>query len=148
MKKLLSFATLLIFLFILAFSAFAADSKQEVIDLGTVYMENGISCHTMLVIQNSSERTSNQSGYIIKNFSYYGSTIAKVQLNGTFTYDGRTARAIAVSVSHATYNGWSYGGESSWCSGNRVNMSATVTKGSASVPVSATMSCSATGALS
>ena len=111
-------------------------------------MENGISCHTMLVIQNSSERTSNQSGYIIKNFSYYGSTIAKVQLNGTFTYDGRTARAIAVSVNHATYNGWSYGGESSWCSGNRVSMSATVTKGSASVPVSATISCSATGALS
>lgn len=148
MKKLFSFTASLVFLFMLAFPVLATGPKQEVIDLGTVYMENGMSCHTVLVIEDSFERDSSKTGSIVKDFSYYGILTTRIQLNGTFTYDGRTARAIAVSVSHATYNGWSYGGESSWCSGNRVNMSATVTKGSASVPVSATMSCSATGALS
>ena len=134
--------------FVLAVPAFALEPETQVIDLGTVDLGNGVSYHTVLTIENSALRASVKKGSITRDFSYYGAAIGSVQLNGIFSYDGHTATATSASVYHTVSNGWSYGGESSWCSGNTANMSATFSKGSASVPVSATLSCSPTGALS
>ena len=166
MKKLVSLAIAAILVFVLAVPAFAPfpalsakcclyavpafalEPETQVIDLGTVDLGNGVSYHTVLTIENSALRASVKKGSITRDFSYYGAAIGSVQLNGIFSYDGHTATATSASVYHTVSNGWSYGGESSWCSGNTANMSATFSKGSASVPVSATLSCSPTGALS
>ena len=127
MKKLVSLAIAAILVFVLAVPAFALEPETQVIDLGTVDLGNGVSYHTVLTIENSALRASVKKGSITRDFSYY---------------------ATGASGSGIGSNGWSYGGESSWCSGNTANMSATFSKGSASVPVSATLSCSPTGALS
>ena len=148
MKKLVSLAIAAILVFVLAVPAFALEPETQVIDLGTVDLGNGVSYHTVLTFENSALRASVKKGSITRDFSYYGAAIGSVQLNGIFSYDGHTATATSASVYHTVSNGWSYGGESSWCSGNTANMSATFSKGSASVPVSATLSCSPTGALS
>ena len=159
MKKLVSLAIAAILVFVLAVPAFALEPETQVIDLGTVDLGNGVSYHTVLTIENSALRASVKKGSITRDFSYYGAAIGSVQLNGIFSYDGHTATATSASVYHTVSNGWSYGGESSWCSefppalslgctaGARTT-AATFSKGSASVPVSATLSCSPTGALS
>ena len=100
-----------------------------------------MSYHTVLTIENSALRASVKKRAVLhETFPIMARQSEVFSLMGFFSYDGHTATATSASVYHTVSNGWSYGGESSWCSGNTANMSATFSKGSASVPVSATLS--------
>lgn len=147
MKRLLALLVSLTLAVCLAVPALALENQKTVIDLGVEDLGNGFTCHTTIIVDGGSFRASGKNGSTVKEYSWRGSWVGTVQLNGSFTYDGSTATATGVSSSHSVASGWSYGGESTWCSGNSVYLSASFS-GSGSVPVSMSLSCSGSGALS
>ncbi len=132
----------------LAVPGMALENKETVIDLGVEDLGNGFTCHTTLTVNAGLSRASSKIGSTTKDYSYWGSWIGTVQLNGSFTYNGSTATATGVSASHSVASGWSYGGESTGYSGNRVYLSASFSGSGGSVPVSMSLSCSGNGTLS
>lgn len=125
-----------------------AGQEQTVIDLGVQDLGNGITCKTTLIINENLSRSSQKFGSVVSEYSMEGKWIGSIQLNGAFTYDGKTATATDVSVYHSTASGWSYGGEYAWCSGNSVNVTAHLSQWGSRVPIGAKLSCSPTGVLS
>lgn len=85
-----------------------------------------------------------------KTKDYYsgGQKIGRAALYGSFSYNGSTAQATGADGTGTGINGWSYGGQSTWTSGNSAHLSATLSKGSVSVPVSISLSCDAHGNVS
>ena len=83
-----------------------------------------------------------------------GTALWKVTLYGTFTYTGSSATCTASSISTTIYeNSWSTGSKSASKSGSKATGSANIkqTKNgltAKSVPVSLSLSCSASGTLS
>lgn len=146
MKRFFAFLMAAVMLLCMAVPAWAG--QQTVVDLGEEDLGNGITCKSTLVIEDSLSRASRKCGYVVNEYSYEGSWIGSVQLNGCFDYDGKTATAVQVSAYHSTASGWNYVGESTWCSGNSVYLTARLTYWGSPVPVSAKLSCSPTGVLS
>ena len=68
-------------------------------------------------------------------------------MNATFTYNSTTETAITASGDHSVASGWSYSGQSTWCSGATAYLTATIS-GPVSIPVSLSLTCSPGGALS
>ena len=64
------------------------------------------------------------------------------------TYTEDLGNATGADGTGTGINGWSYGGQSTWTSGNSAHLSATLSKGSVSVPVSISLSCDAHGNVS
>ncbi|HIX13218.1 MAG TPA: hypothetical protein H9985_06375 [Candidatus Anaerofilum faecale] len=142
------FALLMAAVMLVGMAVPALAGQQTVVDLGEEDLGNGITCKSTLVIEENLTRASQKCGYVIREYSYQGEWIGSVQLNGCFTYDGKTATATQVSAYHSTASGWNYGGEKTWCSGNSVNLTARFTHWGSPVEVSAKLSCSPTGVLS
>ena len=142
------FALLMAAVMLVCMAVLALAGQQTVVDLGEEDLGNGITCKSTLVIEENLTRASQKCGYVIREYSYQGEWIGSVQLNGCFTYDGKTATATQVSAYHSTASGWNYGGEKTWCSGNSVNLTARFTHWGSPVEVSAKLSCSPTGVLS
>ena len=142
------FALLMAAVMLVCMAVPALAGQQTVVDLGEEDLGNGITCNSTLVIEENLTRASQKCGYVIREYSYQGEWIGSVQLNGCFTYDGKTATATQVSAYHSTASGWNYGGEKTWCSGNSVNLTARFTHWGSPVEVSAKLSCSPTGVLS
>ena len=148
MKRFWALIVSLMLAVCLAVPGMALENKETVIDLGVEDLGNGFTCHTTLTVDPSFARASGKSGVTTQDYFWWGTWVGTVQLNGSFTYNGSTATATGVSASHSVASGWSYGGESTWCSGNSVYLSAAFSGPGGSVPVSMSLSCSGNGTLS
>lgn len=147
MKKFFVFFLVGIVFCGLALPCYAAPSIDQP---AVSYVENvteDITCVTTIYIDDGLSRTSDRRGHVNKEFYYRGDRVAFVVLNATFTYDGTTATAITASGSHSVASGWSYSGQSTWCSGATAYLTATIS-GPVSIPVSLSLTCSPGGALS
>ena len=148
MKKII--ATLLAFACFCSFSvpvfANPSDSKQSAITYSEKVTDE-ITCVTTISWSSNQLRTSGRNGSISREYYYSGKCVASVVLNADFTYDGTTATAITASGSHLVASGWSYSGQSTWCSGATAYLTATIS-GPVSIPVSLSLTCSPGGALS
>ena len=69
-------------------------------------------------------------------------------LYASFYYDGSSASATAASGAGAGSNGWSYGDQKTWTSGNGAYLNATLSKNGTFIPVSLALRCDARGNVS
>ena len=130
-KKILSVVLVSLLMFVFAFSCFAQENEQ-VIKTYTENLGNGITAVVTITETNGLTRSSKTHQILTANFYY----------------DGSTARATGASGAGSGANGWSYGGQSTGTSGNRAYLSATLSNGSRSVPVSLSLTCSPSGSIS
>ena len=119
----------LLMCFLLAIAAAVPCFAQENNQVVTTYTEdlgNGITVVTTIAKTVTRSTTSTT-----KTKDYYsgGQKIGRAALYGSFSYNGSTA-------------------QSTWTSGNSAHLSATLSKGSVSVPVSISLSCDAHGNVS
>lgn len=122
-----------------------AQEHTQVIATYTEDLGNGITAVTTItqtVIRSTISRT--------KASNYYssGQYIGQAALSASFSYNGSTAQATGASGTGSGANGWSYGGQRTWTSGSSAYLSATLSKGGASVPVSLSLTCSPSGSVS
>lgn len=122
-----------------------AQEHTQVIATYTEDLGNGITAVTTItqtVTRSTISRT--------KASNYYssGQYIGQAALSATFSYNGSTAQATGASGTGSGANGWNYGGQRTWTSGNSAYLSATLSKGGASVPVSLSLTCSPSGSVS
>lgn len=122
-----------------------AQEHTQVIATYTEDLGNGITAVTTItqtVTRSTISRT--------KASNYYssGQYIGQAALSASFSYNGSTAQATGASGAGSGSNGWSYGGQNTWTSGNSAYLSASLSKGGASVPVSISLSCDAHGNVS
>lgn len=122
-----------------------AQENNQVVTTYTEDLGNGITVVTTIAKTVTRSATSTT-----KTKDYYsgGQKIGRAALYGSFSYNGSTAQATGADGTGTGINGWSYGGQSTWTSGNSAHLSATLSKGSVSVPVSISLSCDAHGNVS
>lgn len=147
MKRFLAIVLSLVVVFSLAVPCFADDYQPEIVSVTNEVLDNGVVCTTTIYKHPSVMRSDTQMGSAQQKYTYGGETIAYVYLNATFTYDGSTATAVSASGDHSVASGWSYSGQSTWCSGATAHLTATIS-GAVSIPVSLSLTCSPSGALS
>lgn len=146
MKRVVSVLMLVFFLFSALPVAGAAEAvSEERIELGDGYY---LIAETF---QSGARASKSVSGS--KPYTYYNaSDVAqwKATLYGTFTYTGSSATCTASSISITIYNNsWSTSSKSASKSGNKATGSVTMKQSTVkSVPVSLSLSCSASGTLS
>lgn len=110
------------------------------------YLEEDIIAVTTITY--GSNARSSQGDSVVKDYYHAGKQIGQVCLKATFTYNGRTSSATGASGNGYTASGWSYSGQSTWCSGATAYLTATITNGKTVVPVSLSLTCDANGNLS
>ena len=147
MKKFLAIVLSLVVVFSLAVPCFANGYEAEIVSVTSEVLDNGVVCTTTIYEYPSAARASTRKGSAQQKYTYDGKTIAYVYLNATFTYNGSTATATSASGEHSVASGWSYSGQSTWCSGATAHLTATVS-GPVSFPVSLSLTCSPSGTLS
>ena len=108
-----------------------AQEHNQVIATYTEDLGNGITAVTTITQTVTRSTTSTTK---TKDYYSSGQHIGRAALYGSFSYPGS--------------NGWSYGGQNTWTSGNSAYLSASLSKGGASVPVSISLSCDAHGNVS
>ena len=150
MKKLIS----VILVAMLAFTCLPIAGAAETVATKKIEFDDG-SYLIVETIRSGARAAHSISGS--KPYTYYSASGAaqwKVTLYGTFTYTGSSATCTASSISTTIYeNSWSTGSKSASKSGSKATGSATMkqTKNgltAKSVPVSLSLSCSASGTLS
>lgn len=122
-----------------------AQEHTQVIATYTKDLGNGITAVTTItqtVTRSTISRT--------KASNYYssGQYIGQAALSASFSYNGSTAQATEASGTGSGANGWNYGGQRTWTSGSSTYLSASLSKGGASVPVSLSLTCSPSGSVS
>lgn len=150
MKRIIAFSiAMLLFFSIFEMRAFADSWCDDRIDLGNGYYL--IAEEIIVKRQRTSGSVSGRKPYTCYDSS--GTALWKVELSGSFTYNGSTATCTASSVSTTVYDSsWSVGTKSAQKADNQAIGSATMNKRSVgviikSVPVSLSISCSASGDL-
>lgn len=108
---------------------------------------DGFTVESEIVIYET-RATSTKSATKQDTYKYSGDTIAVVSLTATFGYNGSSAWMNSKSVTHETYDNWSYSNESLTSSGGTATVTAKLRSGIKIVAVDTTLSCSATGVLS
>lgn len=98
MKRFFALLMAVVMLVCMAVPALAGQ-EETVVDLGVQDMGNGITCKTTLIINENLSRASQKCGSVVMEYSYLGNWIGSLQLNGCFTYDGKTATATRASPS-------------------------------------------------
>lgn len=146
MKKLYCVLLALVFAMACPLGVAAQSAAPQEISRVVTTDANGMTT-TTTIVQTSTTATT-KSGYTSKNYSYGGTQIASVYLYAQFTYNGTTASATAASSAHSVASGWTYSNERVWYSGATAYLTATLTKGVISVPVSLSLTCSPNGTLS
>ena len=150
MKRAVSILMLVFFLFGALPMAGAAEAvSEERIELGDGYY---LIAETFQSGVRASKSVSGSKPYTC--YDGAGTALWKVTLYGTFTYTGSSATCTASSISTTIYeNSWSTGSKSASKSGSKATGSATMKQSSngstvRTVPVSLSLSCSASGTLS
>ena len=126
---------------------YAETATNQPVATYTETVAEGITCETTIYVEDTMARASTRRGAITKDYYCEGDLIASVVLNATFSYNGSTASAIVASSDHSIASGWSYSGESVWCSGDTAHLTAKIS-GRASFSVNMSLTCSPTGVLS
>ena len=150
MKRVVSVLMLVFFLFSALPMAGAAEAvSEERIELGDGYY---LIAETFQSGARASKSISGSKPYTC--YDDAGTALWKVTLYGTFTYTGSSATCTASSISTTIYDSsWSTGSKSASKSGSKAIGSATMKQSSnnstvRTVPVSLSLSCSASGSLS
>ena len=143
MKRVLSLILCMVFLLVLAVPAFAAERTE-----GNVVYRDGFTVAREIVdvsFARSAEKTFAQN-WKIKN----GSTVvANIEITATYYCDGRSVYVVSKTVSRAdTYYGWSFTQNYLIAGGGTVTLSATLTKGGKTMPVTLKMTCDKDGNIS
>jgi len=147
MKKMMKLGSLILVLaLLLAPSAQAASMSYEVEQMET--FEQGVTVERTIVVFESFSRSSTKRATITDTYKNNGTIIATVSLDVTFGYDGSTSWVVSKTSSSTVYGGWSYTSEKISTSGGNVSLSATLKKGISSAPVSMSLVCSRSGAIS
>lgn len=145
-KKLISFVLVSLFVFLFSFSCFAQENTR-IIKTYTEDLGNGITAVVTISEVDSLTRSS-KTQTLTKEYYKDGSYIGYAVLSASFSYNGSTAQATGASGAGSGANGWNYGGQNTWTSGSSAYLSATLSKGGASVPVSLSLTCSPGGSVS
>ncbi len=115
-------------------------------------LENGVSVETTVVVysENSVCRgTQTKRASKSSVFKQGNTTVATVQLNGYFGYNGSTSWVISSNASKTVSPGWTYSGESIAHSGGTATLTATIKNQlTALFSVNISLSCSPSGAIS
>lgn len=149
MKRVLSLILCMVSLLVLAVPAFAAEQTEgNVVYRDEFTLEDGFTVVREIVdvsFARSAEKTFAQN-WKIKN----GSTVvANIEITATYHCDGRSVYVVSKTVSRAdTYYGWSYTQNYLIAGGGTVTLSATLTKGGKTMPVTLNMTCDKDGNIS
>ena len=149
MKRVLSLILCMVFLLVLAVPAFAAERTEgNVVYRDEFTLEDGFTVAREIVdvsFARSAEKTFVQN-WKIKN----GSTVvANIEITATYYCDGRSVYVVSKTVSRAdTYYGWSFTQNYLIAGGGTVTLSATLTKGGKTMPVTLNMTCDKDGNIS
>lgn len=134
---------------VLAVPAFAAERTEgNVVYRDEFTLEDGFTVAREIVdvsFARSAEKTFAQN-WKIKN----GSTVvANIEITATYYCDGRSVYVVSKTVSRAdTYYGWSFTQNYLIAGGGTVTLSATLTKGGKTMPVTLKMTCDKDGNIS
>ena len=149
MKRVLSLILCMVSLLVLAVPAFAAERVEgNVVYRDEFTLENGLTVVREIVdvsFARSAEKTYIQS-WQIKS----GSTVvANIEITATYHCDGRSVYVVSKTVSRAdTYNGWNFTQNYLIAGGGTVTLSATLTKGTKTMPITLTLTCDKNGNIS
>ena len=128
----------------LSIPCFAQDSDR-VIATYTENLGNGITAITTITQTVTRSSTSTTK---TKDFYSSGQYIGRAALQGSFSYNGSTSQATGANGVGSGANGWSYGDQNTWISGNSAYLSAALSKSGTRVPVNISLSCDAYGNVS
>ena len=148
MKRYVALLFVCLFAFTFSIPSFATfDKSSQVVSSYTENIEDDIICITTVYLSSHSPFSfGERQGYVNKDYYHKGNHIASVILGATFTYNGSTATATSASGSHSVASGWSYAGQSTWCSGATAHLSASLS-GPVTIPVNLSLTCSPGGTL-
>ncbi len=122
MKKLLSLSLSLLLLFSLSCVAFASNEPQKLVHEETVLLKNGDSVTITLYESDSicySERSSKRTSKVFTYRSPSGSTLWKLTLHATFSYNGSSSSADSASTSYSISDRvWSCDSHDAYTSGS------------------------------
>lgn len=153
MGKRLLLTTLIVALcFVMAIPAYAAEDVNSTSE--TIYYDDGsyavittsVEAPKIVIMATASTKTGSRT------FSYYDSN-SRLQwtftVKGTFSYDGKSARATSVSTSYnISGTGWSYVSATKSTSGATAKGTGTFSKGGSKVTQTVSLTCSKTGVIS
>lgn len=146
MKRLYGVLVILVFVLLSPLEAAAQTVEYKKVSHFVFTDASGITVETTVVqIVNTSSK---REGYVQKDYTYKGKQIASVCLYSSFTYNGNTATAHNATSTHTVASGWTYSGEQVWCSGSTAYVTAMLTNGVSTTPVSLSLTCDANGNLS
>ena len=149
MRRVLSLILCMVSLLVLAVPAFAAERTDgNVVYRDEFTLEDGFTVVREIVdvsFARSAEKTYIQ-GWQIKS----GSTVvANIEITATYHCDGRSVYVVSKTVSRAdTYYGWSYTQNYLIAGGGTGTLSATLTKGTKSMPITLALTCNKNGNIS
>ena len=149
MRRVLSLILCMVSLLVLAVPAFAAERTDgNVVYRDEFTLEDGFTVVREIVdvsFARSAEKTYIQ-GWQIKS----GSTVvANIEITATYHCDGRSVYVFSKTVSRAdTYYGWSYTQNYLIAGGGTVTLSATLTKGTKTMPITLALTCNKNGNIS
>ncbi len=143
-KNIFSFLMCFLLTTAVAIPCFAQESNR-IISACTEDLGNGITAVTTITQTVTRSTTSTTK---TKDYYSNGQHIGRAVLYGSFSYNGATSQATGASGTGAGANGWSYGGQNTWTSGNGAYLSASLSKGGTNVPVSISLHCDANGNVS
>lgn len=150
MKRVLSLILCMVSLLVLAVPAFAAERTEgNVVYRDEFTLEDGFTVAREIVdvsFARSAEKTYIQSWRISDGSS---GVIADIAITATYHCDGRSVYVVSKTVSRAdTYYGWSFTQNYLVAGGGTVTLSATLTKGGKTMPVTLKMTCDKDGNIS
>ena len=148
-KRFLLFILVITMLSITALPAFAADFKGDGLEDEIVYYDDGSYAVISLHIEDATRSNTKTAS---KTFKYYNSSNVPqwtFKVTGTFSYNGTSATATAVSTSYTISNNcWTYDHASKSKSGNEVSGKGYFKKVSIIGSETVTIKCSKTGVIS
>lgn len=150
MKKIMAILLCLMMLFtLMSFPASALEPKDVLVKHAVEILENGDTVVTE-VYECAIQARSEKSGYVTSTYvNAAGTTIWKLTVTGTFTYNGASSRATSAEASVYINNTTNakFGSKNAYTSGASAIGSATVTYNASHTTRSVTVSCDKNGNL-
>lgn len=146
LKRVIALLSVSMFMALFSLSCFAQENSSAK-KIYTEDLGDGITAVVTLSETNGMARSS-KTYNVTKEYYKDGTYIGVATLYASFYYDGSSASATAASGAGAGSNGWSYGDQKTWTSGNGAYLNATLSKNGTFIPVSLALRCDARGTVS
>lgn len=146
LKRVIALLSVSMFMALFSLSCFAQENSSAK-KIYTEDLGDGITAVVTLSETNGMARSS-KTYNVTKEHYKDGTYIGVATLYASFYYDGSSASATAASGAGAGSNGWSYGDQKTWTSGNGAYLNATLSKNGTFIPVSLALRCDARGNVS